>query len=163
MNFCLYLLLQLQELVLVMGSRISKPLVNDIASSSSLYAPLTSANSIRILSIQSGNPEDFISCNLREVDLKEWPKYCALSYVWGDAGDTVLVLCNGQEIKVTVNLAHALRRLRNIKDPTDFWIDAISINQCDRQERGQQVSLMRHIFSQVRLLRSMNKSLISKL
>lgn len=72
--------------------------------------------------------------------------YKALSYVWGDAKDTQPILLNGRRFDVTQNLKRALVRLRAGGIVAPIWIDAISINQADTEERNQQVRLMRDIY-----------------
>jgi len=75
------------------------------------------------------------------------PEYYTLSYVWGSATVTDLVPLEGQEWPVTVNLANALRFLRDTKKRILIWIDALCINQANTKERGLQVQLMRDIYS----------------
>jgi len=47
---------------------------------------------------------------------------------------------------VTVNLEAALRQLKD-KHITRIWVDAVCINQDDRQERSIQVRNMKQIYS----------------
>lgn len=79
----------------------------------------------------------------------DWGDYAALSYVWGNERNTRKIIVNGQEIQVTRNLEHALRAFRERSEfGSDFklWVDAISINQGDKEERGRQVRRMRDIY-----------------
>ena len=79
-----------------------------------------------------------------------WGDYMALSYCWGDARITREIIVNDYCIHVTVNLEAALRQLRGchcIKQGFKLWVDAICINQSNFEERGQQVSRMRNIYS----------------
>ncbi|KAJ9136559.1 hypothetical protein NKR23_g9735 [Pleurostoma richardsiae] len=57
-----------------------------------------------------------------------------------------LIFLNGQETRVTANLAAALRSLQGDSEQV-FWIDAICINQEDIAERNSQVTLMHAIYS----------------
>lgn len=79
-----------------------------------------------------------------------WGDYLALSYCWGDTRITREIIVNGHSIHVTVNLEAALRQLRNchcIKHGYKIWADAICIDQNNLEERGQQVSRMRDVYS----------------
>ncbi|KIM95562.1 hypothetical protein OIDMADRAFT_98622, partial [Oidiodendron maius Zn] len=79
--------------------------------------------------------------------------YKALSYTWGEPnldGSSNSILITGSSLRVTENLDHALRQLRNEINSTElpsyWWIDAICINQGDVEERNSQVALMRRIY-----------------
>lgn len=56
------------------------------------------------------------------------------------------IQCDDGAIPVTKNLSTALQHLRHEQRARTLWIDAISINQADIEERGQQVSLMKDVF-----------------
>lgn len=78
-----------------------------------------------------------------------WGDYAALSYVWGDENVTKTILVNGEEREVTANLEEALRSIAvrgEFGNSLKLWIDAISINQDDLEERGRQVRRMREIY-----------------
>ena len=82
-----------------------------------------------------------------------WGDYVALSYCWGDARITRVIIVNGRSLDVTVNLEAALRQLRDshcIKQGFKIWADAICIDQSNLEERGQQVGRMRDIYSLAR-------------
>jgi hypothetical protein len=73
-----------------------------------------------------------------------------LPYVWGHATRHALINVNGISFGVTDNLYNALSAL----SPTDLsdgcrilWVDAISINQDDIEERNHQILRMKDIFS----------------
>jgi hypothetical protein len=115
--------------------------------SSSLYATLPSARSIRLLRLHSGADDESISCSLEVVEDYHSPtQYHALSYCWGDRNDLTELSCNGEALAVTENLYAAVRRLRQTGPQNLFWIDAICINQDDIPERNQQVSIMNKIY-----------------
>lgn len=79
-----------------------------------------------------------------------WGDYLALSYTWGGLSETREIIVNGKSMRITVNLARALRVLRDkqyIKDGWKLWIDALCINQQDIKERATQVKRMRQIYS----------------
>ncbi|KAI0477382.1 HET-domain-containing protein [Xylariaceae sp. FL0804] len=99
------------------------------------------------------------------------PDYEALSYCWGSKRKrrTVLVVSPGtadtaatagpataspsagtRRLKITSNLAVALRYLRNSDRPRRMWIDAICIDQSRDQERNHQVQRMGTIYARAR-------------
>jgi hypothetical protein len=108
-----------------------------------LYQTLqTSPQQFRLVSIQPGPFSSPINCTLHYASLKDSPPFEALSYVWGDAQDTLPIFLDGHVFNVTTNLESALRHLRWEDTARTFWIDAICINQHDAQERGHQVVFM---------------------
>ena len=77
-------------------------------------------------------------------------KFNALSYCWGDPGDTVAVLLNGLPFDITAGLHNALLTFLSHHSnlvSEYLWIDAICINQQDVAERSQQVAQMWRIYS----------------
>ncbi|KAL8364833.1 hypothetical protein RB595_003893 [Gaeumannomyces hyphopodioides] len=54
--------------------------------------------------------------------------------------------CNN-ELRVTANLCAALRHLRHPLVERILWVDAICINQADKDEKGQQVQFMAEIYA----------------
>lgn len=55
-------------------------------------------------------------------------------------------MLNSQTFKVTPNLYNAFRQLRRTSKPRTLWIDAICINQDDKDEKSQQVQHMKSIY-----------------
>lgn len=56
-------------------------------------------------------------------------------------------MINGRSLHIRRNCAYALRQLRSAVASTKYyWIDAISIDQSNAQERGHQVQMMARIF-----------------
>lgn len=74
------------------------------------------------------------------------PPYKALSYTWGDGKTTSDVLVNGKKLTITLSLATALYHLRPRSKPLRIWIDQISINQQDLQEKTEQVQHMDRVY-----------------
>jgi hypothetical protein len=112
--------------------------------------PLTDC-SIRLLFIQpSPDRQRQIECTLRPFDFDAIPPYEALSYVWGahDPSTDEVISCNGHAVSVRQNLGHALRQLRRVDTERIVWIDALSINQRNKDEKSHQVPLMGKIYSQ---------------
>ncbi|KAG4435479.1 hypothetical protein IFR05_009051 [Cadophora sp. M221] len=119
------------------------------------YNPLKAdGSSIRLLRIEhspSANYNDPLSCSLFHASITDTDTiFEALSYVWGDASQTVDLEIDGSIIPITHNLDTALRSLRPLQteaDPWILWVDAICIDQTNVEERGQQVQLMWEIYS----------------
>ncbi len=119
------------------------------------YRPLTSPHSTRLIELLPGSGSDPISCSLRPVNLEDAQPFEALSYIWGRESDKRAVFCfdhgtvpqsKNSTLGVTLNCWHALHRLRFEDKSRHLWIDAICINQEDRKERSQQVSLMGNLY-----------------
>jgi hypothetical protein len=75
-------------------------------------------------------------------------KYSALSYAWGELAPSIAMSCGTGTLKITENLDEALRHLRKPAQILVLWIDAISIDQNNVQERTEQVRIMGRIFHQ---------------
>ncbi|KIV83385.1 hypothetical protein PV11_05416 [Exophiala sideris] len=116
----------------------------------SIWAPINSSDKeIRIVAIEPSSDFDAeISCKLRIASLKHdpLPEFAALSYAWGPATLTKQIRVNSAAISVTPNLEKALRYLRRKDKAMMYWIDAISIDQGDWEEKMQQVRLMSYIY-----------------
>jgi hypothetical protein len=70
----------------------------------------------------------------------------ALSYVWGDQSHTSPFICNDQEFRIHRNLRNALPYLAKRDSPRPIWIDALSINQRDEDEKAVQIKLMHRVY-----------------
>jgi hypothetical protein len=103
--------------------------------------------SIRLLTLNPGIRDAGIECHLYHASLADKPAYEALSYTWGDAAKVRPILLNGSCWGVTENLEIALRHLRRETELRTLWVDALSINQGDDQEKAEQVPRMRDIFA----------------
>jgi Heterokaryon incompatibility protein (HET) len=129
------------------------------------YKPLDPGQKeIRLIEILSpGTETSPAECRLSIASLLGNISFAALSYAWGDSSVTENIALDGSTVPVTANLAAALRHVKQHwqqqypdRDPNSFrlWVDAISINQKDIQERNQQVQLMGSIYSQAELVLS---------
>lgn len=109
-----------------------------------------------------------ISLRMVKASLLQPPKFRALSYVWGPSKEgrriTLQVPKNADldiiasteeeplencEIEVTDNLFSALVHYRTMSSedkPAYFWIDALCINQRDKDEKSWQVAMMRDVY-----------------
>ena len=128
------------------------------------YQPILPPDEIRMLQIIPAEAaSDPIQVRLIYRPLSHMPQCIALSYEWGSPTRDFDIICDDKMLKVTENLVTALRRLRalhtqdvdpdkggggdmRVTEQTIFWIDAISINQEDLDERSQQVPLMSYIY-----------------
>ncbi|KAI9666761.1 MAG: hypothetical protein M1831_001536 [Alyxoria varia] len=111
-----------------------------------LYRRPLGENEIRILRLHPGAGFDPVRADLFDVDLYNC-EYDALSYAWG--GHKLLrrfIVVNDRKLLVSDSLHRALCAIRSTNSEVSIWIDAISINQADREEKSRQVKLMRHIY-----------------
>lgn len=125
------------------------------ASASTPYAPLGPTN-IRVVDVAPGFYDDPLCISIRTVDLNDQPRHVALSHVCNPTDGTIDAQSLPEPVEVFEypdlklhlgpNLASAIRQLRAWNEVT-FWIDVMSINQVDVQERSQQVALMWKIYS----------------
>lgn len=88
-----------------------------------------------------------IKCEILHSSLENPPRYVALSYAWGDAGNTRKIELEGSLIPISVSLYGALEALRQKAESAMVWVDALCIDQQNRGERTQQVQLMTNIYS----------------
>ncbi|KAG4293606.1 hypothetical protein FPRO06_00191 [Fusarium proliferatum] len=113
---------------------------------------MPSQNSFRIFTLDAGEGSDELQGTLQTYPLDAAPKYEALSYVWGPPNRTKTIKCNGQDFTITDGLETALRRLRLPGKSRHIWIDQICIDQDSIAERSEQVSIMRHIYSNAEIV-----------
>ncbi len=111
---------------------------------------------IRVMQLCSGRfrlatGREHVSCYTKVVPFSDAIKvtspYIALSYVWGDANDTVPIYLDNRITQVTRNLEAALRSFESHNDAITLWADAICINQADDAEKSHQVRIMAQIYS----------------
>lgn len=118
--------------------------------SSTLYLPLKTAQSTRLLTLLPDAPGSPLRAKLFEVDLTSKPHYDAISYTWGDDTSTTSITINGAQVHIRHNLFDFLIQLRRHGQIDPLWVDAISISQTDIVEKGQQVAIIGDIFRQAR-------------
>ncbi|RDW82330.1 hypothetical protein BP6252_03442 [Coleophoma cylindrospora] len=113
------------------------------------YQPLNHGQKeIRLINILDEDSDDpYVHCTLETVSLvnQTLARYTALSYCWGDPDVCVPMVVDKCLIEVPCNLDSALRQLR-LRGYHCVWVDALCVNQMDREERGLQVQLMRQIY-----------------
>ena len=120
------------------------------------HLPLHGRRTIRLLQLEpTKSLAAPIKCTLQEVSLDANPRYEAISYSWdGQVSDRILHLQDEtddtpRQLLVTENCEDAIRALQRDlcrNTPLHIWIDAISINQANVQERNSQVSMMGDIY-----------------
>jgi hypothetical protein len=116
------------------------------------YRPLNSENyEIRLLTLIEGKNSAWVSCRLDHYSLVDTPQYTALSYCWGNPDITKAIIVNGVKVQVTINLEAALRQLQ-ADGYSKVWVDALCINQNNREERSSQVLRMRTIYAKATLV-----------
>ncbi|KAH6883329.1 heterokaryon incompatibility protein-domain-containing protein [Alternaria rosae] len=117
------------------------------------YRPLLASGIVRVLVLRpyEYDSSESIKCDVRHTRILTG-RYCALSYEWGPpADDDPKIRLDGHLTVVRRNLFQALLSLRRrwqYEQPAcrEIWIDALSINQADMQERNHQVQLMSTIY-----------------
>lgn len=103
-----------------------------------------------LMSFSSYVRDSPISCILDTVSLTACPGYIALSYAWGDPRLVRSIVINGTEVLVTESVYVALQHLRQEHEPLTLWIDALCINQSDKDEKRAQVLQMRKIYEEAK-------------
>ncbi|KAH8706087.1 heterokaryon incompatibility protein-domain-containing protein, partial [Phaeosphaeriaceae sp. PMI808] len=88
-----------------------------------------------------------LKCEIVHQSLNETPDYIAISYAWGDSVDTKPLVLEGVTIPVAASLYDALKAVRQKKEEALVWVDALCIDQQNKEERATQVRLMGHIYS----------------
>jgi Heterokaryon incompatibility protein (HET) len=136
-------------------------LKEEMQSNSPYVALSTERHEIRLLRFLGAFAVSDLSVHseLEIVSLDDPLLYDALSYQWGPMPQLdmiqVPITVNGVAFSATTNLQLALVFLNRHLAQTPsirVWIDAICINQQDEIERGQQVDLMRRIYSSARVV-----------
>ncbi|KAF5581096.1 heterokaryon incompatibility (het-6OR allele) [Fusarium pseudocircinatum] len=104
---------------------------------------------IRLALIYNGKWQDPISCVFKYTMIESHVphSYSALSYVWGSSQATETIQIDGHDHNISINLACAIRHLRDERNSVLVWIDALCINQRDIGERSSQVAMMRDIYA----------------
>lgn len=108
----------------------------ELVRSDDFYAPLRA--NLRVFSLENDTDLDYVS----------------LSYMWGDPTPIDYVCIDGHVdgiIPIARNLSWALRHLRR-EGIGQMWIDALSINQSDLEERAGQVSVMYQIYEHAKFV-----------
>jgi hypothetical protein len=89
------------------------------------YSPLPSDSSFRVIELLPGKFEDEVRLQLQIADWSSPPTYEAISYAWGDAKDTEICICEGEEFTITKSLHTAFQHFRHEQTSRILWADAI--------------------------------------
>jgi hypothetical protein len=110
------------------------------------YTPLPNGPYIRILTIFPGGLGDPLRGELELFNTDTGGDYEPVSYVWRDPSRSHEIVCNDKTPSLTASLERALRRIGRANQPRRIWVDQLSINQDDLEERSQQVQFMNTIY-----------------
>ena len=88
--------------------------------------------------------------SLLEINLSSCPEYECLSYTWGtddsSSAASSAVDVDGKTVMIRMDLFNALCRLRLTDGERLLWVDALSIDQTDLEEKAQQVAMIGKVF-----------------
>ncbi|KAJ9657254.1 hypothetical protein H2201_008235 [Coniosporium apollinis] len=111
------------------------------------YQPIDTTNDgLRLLVLEPGAGSEPIRCKLYFSTFAERPSYSALSYTWGDPGDTKYIEIDGFRIQIGKNLWTALHNLRHRSHSQTLWVDSICIDQSSAEEKSHQIPIMAFIY-----------------
>ena len=111
------------------------------------YQPLQRLGSIRLIELHpSQSTRDPITCSMLHCDLAQKPEFEAVIYAPGLSKDRIMICLDGEAFGIEPRLWASLVKLRLGNDVRRLWIDTISINQGDTEERNRQSVMMRDIY-----------------
>jgi hypothetical protein len=111
------------------------------------YTPLLSCEYIRLIHLLPTEDKNAdLRCAITAHRRETAPSYEAISYVWGEQVFDEIIRSTDGVLKITVSLAQALRHFRLKDQERCLWVDAVSINQLDDDEKGHQVANMDQIY-----------------
>jgi hypothetical protein len=115
------------------------------------YSPLLRPDSIRLLGLIPHEDDNGpMQCRLYDYPLQKSGKgthlYEALSYVWGGLNNLRCISIEGCNLHITENLYAALIHLRDRHIERIIWVDAICIDQNNKDEQAQQIQYMAEIY-----------------
>ncbi|KAH8648304.1 heterokaryon incompatibility, partial [Tricladium varicosporioides] len=82
------------------------------------------------------------------VSLDQTPSYEAISYTWGGQKPEIDIIIDDKHSLVTPSVFEIIRYRQSFFSDTYLWIDAVCINQSSRDDKNQQIALMRNIYQQ---------------
>jgi hypothetical protein len=106
------------------------------------YSDQLHPGELRLLHVEPGVFKEELRCTLTKYARCEAPKYSALSYCWGNPSRPHTLVVNGRSFPITNSVYEALQHLRLTQEELVIWIDQLSINQDDLEEKGAQVRQM---------------------
>lgn len=118
-----------------------------------VHEPLTHPqDEIRLLQLDlSTGTEDEITCTTLTCAIRRPEPYFAISYTWDDMRQKRVIQVNGKRVQVGYNSWLALWQARlylvkNRQSANLLWIDILSIDQANAEEKSIQVGLMGMIY-----------------
>lgn len=112
-----------------------------------VYQPLPGTDWIRILQLWPGSVSDELRGQLVCIRLRDQEAYETVSYTWRGPGKGGTLELDGQALWVNSNCNTALRNLRRPHKSRKAWIDAVCVNQTDKDEKEAQVKMMGEIYA----------------
>jgi hypothetical protein len=106
-----------------------------------------STQKIRLLKLLRRKLFTKMECKLIIVNVNDAPPYEAISYTWGNEKPSIEIIVDNATLKVTPAVSEILEYRHSFIGTKLFWIDSICINQSDDDEKSQQVTLMKQIYS----------------
>ncbi len=116
-----------------------------------MYNPLEGRMDFRLVRVLPERTAK-LKCEIMHASLDTPPEYIAISYAWGDGFDTKRLVLGGATISVAASLHGALKAVRDKEDEVLVWVDGLSIDQQNKDERAAQVMMMSHIFSKAKFV-----------
>lgn len=111
-----------------------------------IYRPLnTDKQEFRLMQVEYHDDEG-IQCSLQVFEHNLAPSYEALSYAWTEEGPSREIQLNAHRFFVRPNLHEFLKRAKVEHYTGWIFIDALCINQNDKQEKGSQIRMMSALF-----------------
>lgn len=143
---------------------------NQEAAATDLYTTISHCQSRLLLLHVDGDLEDELHADLVVVhfihsigvvihDTQVMTEYTALSYTWGVQSFPRALHVNGIKYPITENLFAYLQRSRQLSqragnnEPLPIWVDAISINQYNAEEKAFHVQNMLAIYKKAAIVK----------
>jgi hypothetical protein len=105
-------------------------------------------NEIRLIHIKPSDAKnDDIECTISAHTLSDAPPFAAISYTWGDMVSMRDITLDGKRLSIGENSWLVLWQARLHQITSPIWIDVLSINQSDDDEKGSQVGMMASIYT----------------
>lgn len=111
----------------------------------------SSDGEIRLLRVRKAIfRSDVIECEMIVTKLDQCPSYQALSYCCGTSEKSEVMLCNNATLNIQPTLSAALKAFRESSKLNNelLWTDGVCINQENKGELGEQIPLMRRIYTE---------------
>ena len=127
-----------------------------------IYKPLDeSQREFRLVQLHPGSGSDVVNATLLIATLRKGPPflktktrarprpstpYEAISYTWDETSQRATMVLDGFPVLTPASAVEVLKAFRTATMTRVVWIDAVSINQQDLDERASQVAMMGDIY-----------------